>query len=250
MFTMIDFKNNEIRKKFKHVLKEQKFLSDILEYLEREYKEIIVQDIIYSENMLEIRLKCDISLVSMNLDFVKNETMIVCPSWPYTVVFSNHAFKNGIPMLRLYRKGERSIIDRSIKYLNSTYSKVKIIELVTPNESYNITINQLDKPLDKELLINNLLDANNFINDINDVFVIIKNTIDINVFEIKINTMKNKSDVLITYEGNLTKYVFYEENSEFKERIYLENNEFYREKTIKEKIDGDIPLVKKIGGLK
>lgn len=250
MFIITDFKNNEIRKKFKNILKNQKFLTEILNYLEREYREIIVEDVVYSEKMLEVILKCDTSMVSINVDLGKNETMIICPSWPYTVVFSNYVTKSGIPVSRVYRKGERSIIDRSVKYIDSPYSKVKIYELVTPSENYNITVNEFDKPLDKDLLINNLLDSNNYINDINDVFIIIKKTIDISSFEIKINTTKYKSDVLIVYEGSLTKYIFYKENDKYKEKIYLENNDFFSEKTIKEKIEGDNPLIKKIGGRK
>lgn len=247
MFTKINFENNEIKKVFKSIIREEKYLCDVIGYLEREYKEIVIISIFPSENRLEINLKCDNSSVSVNINFDKNQTLVVCNEWPYSLVFANSITRIGLPIGKLYQNNERLLMDKSIKYNNTIYDKMKAYDLITNNNTFGITINEYEKKLNKKALIEALLNEKNNTENINDIFNIINGVININDYEIKINTYGSKSDVIITNNGALTRYIYHRENDEYKEKIYLENNMFYREKTVKEKIDDDIPLIKRIG---
>ena len=245
MFTKINY--SKLQKEFKSILKEEKYLFNILSYIEREYKEIIVNNIIPSEDQLQIELKCDNSEVLVNLDFRKDQTFVFSKDWPYSLVFANHVTNMCMPVGKLYQNSDRSIMDKSVKYLNTAYAKIKTYDLVISNNLYGITINEYEKKLDSRLLIETLLDEKNVINNINDLLIVISNVININDYEIKVNTFGNKLDVIILNNGFLTKYIYHEDKGEYQEKIYLEDKAFYRERTVKEKIEEDIPLVKRIG---
>ena len=250
MFTKISFENNEIKKVFKSILKEEKFLYIIINYIEDEYKKMIIKDIKINNEELNIYLLCDNSDVLIKVDFIKDYTSVSNQNIPYELIFANHITEMGIPIGKLYKSEDRKLLNKSANYLNTVYSKMKMYELSVANKTYGIIINEYEEKFNERLIINKLLDTKIDINSINDIISVINEVININDFEIKINLLGENPDVLIMDHGVLTKYIFHKESDEYKEKIYLKNNEFYKEKTIREKINEEIPLIKKIGGRK
>ena len=250
MFTKINYCNNTIKREFKNILKEEQNLYGIINYLEKGYKEIMVDNIIIDKDLLRIYLICDESLLIINIDFLKKQTLLISPNWQYELIFSNNFANICMPIGRLYKNKYRSVLNKSIKYLNTFYSKIKMFDLNVLNSTYSITIDELESDINERLVINVLLDENNIINNINDVLTVLSKVIDMNNFEIKVNTLGDKSDVIIINHGNLIKYIFHRDGEKYKEKIYLENNEFYIEKKVKERFDEDIPYIKKLGEMK
>ena len=79
----IDFENNEIKKEYKNLLKEENFLLNILYSLECEYQTIVIIDIIKEDDMTKIITKCDNTVININIDYEKNQTIYSAGSDEY-----------------------------------------------------------------------------------------------------------------------------------------------------------------------
>ena len=244
----INYENNEIKKEYKYILKQNGFLYDIMDYLERDYRLVTIKNIIINEDEMSIITECDGTLVNINIDYLKKQTILISTSWPYSIIYSNSITKNCIPIGKLYKNNERYVLSKNFVKARNAYSKLKIFELKVNNQVYGITINEFNKKLNEQEIINFLLNDENEINCVTDILTILNKIIDINNFEIKINNMTDNTSIIIIDRGKLTKYVEFYEKDDYKEKIYLNNNEFYIEKTTKEKIDvKNISYIKKIG---
>lgn len=243
----INFENNDLKKEFKNLIKEESFLSLILDDLEKKYQNIIIKNIINLQDEIKICLNCDDTEITINIDLKKNQTMLISSYLSYATIYPNYFKKAYFPIGKLYTNNTRSLLNKNMVKANGIYDKINVFELIINDIKYGITITEYTRKLNSILLINALLSDEYEINSIVDILKVIGNVININDYEIKITNLLDNISSLIIDKGELTKYVEYNENDNYKEKIYLENDNFYIEKTTKEKIDDREVLVKKMG---
>ena len=242
----IDFANVDIKKQYKLILKEEGFLTGLLSSLEKEYQSIIIKDILNNEKNIQLIIECDGIVINIDIDLENNRTVLKSPSWEYEMIYSNYVKRIYELVGKLYRKNNRSILKKYHMKINSIYDKMKSFELTVNNKVYTIIITEFKTKLNDKIIFDSLLDEDHDINCMIDIFKILNTILDINEYEIKISNL-NEKGMMIVDRGKLTKYVEFREKENYKEKIYLENNEFFIEKTTKEKFDEEIPFVKKIG---
>ncbi len=241
----VNYNNCDVKRDFKRLLFDNPVLYDILDWLKEKYEVITIMEIM-NNNPINIIINCDNEKIIIDIDINNKQTMISNSLWQYQILFSNIGQKGSCFIGKKYSNKDKSVLMRNV-IKNPLFASIHVYELRINDQVYNITINEFGKKTNDIVIINALLNSDFEVKRIIDILKIIGNVIDISDYEIKVSN-QDTGDVIITYKGEITKYIEYHENDDIKEKIYLENGEFFIEKTKKMKLDDmEREYIKKIG---
>lgn len=240
----IEFENKELKSIYKSIFNLYPGLSGVI-FIIQNGKSIKVTDIKSEENEIRIYVSKNKKDCIIVIDLLRNIICLIEPNKEYTTLYSNHSRKHLVPIGYLYQKDNRKIIEKYMIKLNTDMNKLKDIEIDENGTRYFLHLKKNDYYFDEKEFIKQLLYEKEF-NSFRELFIIIYQLINGKNVDIKLSDANGS--IVTTQDDLITKYIEYQEKDNEYQKIYLENNEFFIEKKVKEEYQDDMTsLVKKIG---
>ena len=231
----LEFNDENIRVKFKNIERLYPAITSVIYTLG---DNSIIMDII-TDNNIQIIVSNN-GLINVYIDLLSKKIKVIDSKKQYTIVYDNYPKKHFIPIAYEYQNDSCLLIKKN----NVSLSDDKCYyDLIVNDNMYTIIISK-DNLFNEDTFIKYLLNQKNIINNIRDLFklLIIYNN------KMCFKVADTKGSVIVINKGILEKYIEYINDNNNYSKIYLENNEFYIERKVKEKYDDkDIALIKKIG---
>lgn len=245
----LEFDNEEIEKVYKSYAVNHPGLSSVIKIIKKEYGNLKVMDVISNVYDAQIIIDNGKGLINIYLDFLKRKIKVSGLNKKSTEVYDDLYKNKPIPDSYEYENEDKVIIKKKVYNLEN--DKAKKLHYVIFNKKdgnqYTMIVTYTKLKYDEQDFINYLLN-NCDTTSIRTLFLSLSKYLNSSLFDIKITD--NKGCIVNIKNGVLAKYVEYIENEEKYSKVYLENDDFYINRIVKEKCnDESIRLIKEIGGV-
>ena len=241
----VEFYNNKIKEEYQNIISHHYGLAHIILSLIKDNGEIKIMAIEDDLDVKNMYIMANDELITIKLDFLKKK-LYLKQNETFSEIYDINAKKNVMPTGYLYENDARSITKVILSKLTSTIGKIKYYEIKENNNQCFVIINDINSMINENELIQNLLDSNNQLDNIRNVFLTITNLIDTRNIDIKLSDAKGSC--IVISNGEVLNYLEYQEQGKDYQKIFLKNGEFYVEKkVVGEYRDEVTSYVKKLG---
>ena len=239
----IEFKNEKI-KEFYNLLTNTHFgLSSVVSLFQE--KKTIVESIISDSYNVYLSLKSNDELSIIEINLLKNKIYLKLPDKPYREIYDDIPKKMALPIGFEYQNNDNYIIKKNIFNKEDNKNKKYYYDIYLNDHNYNIVINDDKNIFIEDIFIKKVLYSQKTIKGIRDLIKIILDNFN---KSITIKIVDNIGSIVIINDGNITKYEEYRDKDNEYQKIYLENDEFFIEKRIKEAYKDEMTeYIKKLG---
>ena len=225
---IVEFNDENIKNDYKAILKKHHAIDNILCTYFNSDNVLKIMDVINDEYNTQIIISSNNSLINLYVDILDKKIKIYDDTKQYITIYDDIPKMTVYPNGYLYQNENISIYKRPI--VNLTNENKLFYEVNDTSNTYTIIIDCKNIQYNENDLINRLL--NNKKTSIKDLFLDITKYLNINLFDIKI--ADSKGSIIVVQNGELIKYIEYIENKDNYSKVYLENNDFYMERMVKE----------------
>ena len=239
------YSNDNIKTRYNEVILFHPVIPSIIELLCKD-NEFQIIDIINDDFVTQVIISINNRLINICIDTLSKKIKIVDLNKNYYEVYDELPTKKIIPCEYEYHNNERILIKKNnINFCIDDKTNF-FYELTINNNQYTFIISNSNNKFDEDKFINYLLNKYVVVNSVRELFLAILLFANYREFDFKIADSKGSS--IVMNNGKLVKYNEIIENDNSYSKIFLENNEFYIEKKVKEIYqDEDTILIKKIG---
>ena len=242
----IDFNNEDVKTKYKYLLKDHRGMSGIMTLLLFDKLPIKIISIDNNEFGTQMLINKDGENIYIYVDYLKKKIYLDNANTPYMEIYDDFPKKNVNPIGLLFKHNDRVITKKITYKLGEADDDVKYYHLEENNNHYTILISSKDRKINEDKIILKLLSSSMKYNSIREVFLAIYEEVDSRHTNIKISD--SKGSIITLHNGKILNYVEYCEKDDHYDKIYMENDEFYIEKKIIEKYQDNLTsYIKKIG---
>lgn len=241
----VEFIDKETKNLYKILINEHQGLASVINSLLQK-DNVKIQDIINDNYIVQVITSFGKELININIDLLKNKIYVVSSCKPHKEIYDNFPKKDIKPIGYEYQNGNRIVIQRNIFSYDSSNKKTYYYDIIDNDNSYNLLIEDKNSSFNSDDFIRRILYNSMNYSSIRNLFVTILNELNSNLLSIKITD--DLGSVIVIDKGIVTKYLeIYETNNEY-QKIYLENEEFYVERKIKEVYEDNLTsYIKRIG---
>ena len=241
----IIFNDNETKKYYRDLLRFHPGLAGIMLKLSRD-KKVIIKSIIRDSYNVTIKTMVNEENIDIYVDFINNRICLINPSKQYKEIYANYYQDKPRPVGYEYENNTRKIIKKDILRYSDEPKNIYYYDIFDNGHSYNVLIKEDSGLFTNDDFINRILYATNKYNSIRDLFITLTNSFNISKLDIKITD--SKGSIIVIESGSIKDFTEYRENDNEYQKIYLENDEFYCEKKVKEVYQDNLTsYIKKIG---
>ena len=242
----IEFSNENVKAFYQTIINEHRGISGLILKLLQDNDNIMVKDVVNTEYGAQIIFEIGNEITTIDIDYLKKKIYFKRPNTKYKEIYDNYPRKNISPSGYLYQKDNRSITKKLLFDIKNDVNNVKHYEINENGSHYSIVVTCKNYDFNEETFILKLLHAPNNFSNIRGVFITINELVNFKYFDLSIADSKGSN--ITVKDGEIKEYIEYYEENEHYNKIYLENNEFYIEKKVREKYEDNMTAyVKKIG---
>lgn len=252
----IDFIDSEIKKQYKSIVNNHVAALYVIDELPKIAEKLSVNndkknkgkivDVTIGTSFACITVLIDNIPFDININYDDKKIKIASIKLPYKIVYDDYPKKYFIPNGYEYQKEDRIVFHKYLTRLNPTYANMYLFKMTCVKNEYNISIEADSGWFNKKDFIQKLLDIESNISSIKNLMLILSQILDLKKCKIKVVDRDNNK-IMINH-GVLVDYYEYRRNENEKQRIFFENDEFYVERIICEKDQGEVSsYIKKLG---
>lgn len=244
----LEFNDDKIKAEYKVFESTHPVLSKIIKILQEEKGKLKVDDIINDIYYNQIIISSNEGLINLYIDFINKIIKVIDLNKPYAICYEDSFREKIKPIGFEYENDKMIIFKKNINFINDDEMKKCFYEITDKetNKEYTMILSYLNAVFHEEDFINYVLNRCE-IDNIRKLFVSLSKYLNFNMFNLKLSD--SISSTIVMENGELTNYLEFQETDHKYARIYLENNEFYIEKVVKDHYnDASLNLVKEIGG--
>ena len=239
----LEFNDKNIELKYKNVLARHSTIDAILNTYSKNDDICRIMDILEDEYSIQVIVSNNSKLINIYIDILAKKIKIIDDTKEYVTIYDDLPKKLVCPIGYLYENDSLNVFKKHIVSLTDQH--IYFYEINDINNTYTLIISYKNIKYDENDFINHILNSRKTSN-IKNLFLDVSKYLNINLFDLKLTD--SKGSIIITKDGELVKYIEYIENKNNYSKIYLENDDFYIEKIVKEKYnDESLHLLKEIG---
>ena len=240
----VEFNNDEIKEYYKSLIRNQQGLSSVMLSL-LQNNNLIIQDILNDDYIIQIIVNSDDDLINVNIDLLKNKIYVISTKNEYKEIYDNFPKKHVAPIGYEYSNGNKKLIKQNTFNLDNR-PKAHYYDISEDGVNYNVLVVDDKNSFNEQEFIKKILYNNTSYKSIRELLVTILNMPDLGKYTFKMTD--TKGGIAIIDHGNLVSYMEFKEKNKEYQKIYLENNEFYVERKVKEVYEDDMTTyIKKLG---
>jgi len=240
----IKFNNEEIKEYYNSLIKRYQVIDGIISSILRDNNNLLIDNITNDSYNTDFMVITDDNKIIISIDLLKNCIYVDNPNKPYREIYSNYVRTRLAPNGYEYKNKDKVLIKRVLSY-ESHNEKKAYYDIYNDNSVYSMIV-ETNNEFNEQEFIDSIISEKNTYKSIRDLVIILLNLYIINNITVKLTD--TKGSIVIIENGVIKKYLEYREKDTEYQKIYLENNEFYVEKKVKEVYQDDMTnYVKKIG---
>ncbi len=241
----VEFKNKEVKEFYRSLCNTHQGLTSVMLSLLQKNKVMII-DIFSDSYIVYISINFGDEEMCVEIDLLKNKIYLVSQNKEYKEIYDNFPKKHAAPIGFEYQNQDKLIVKRNIFDTTDDGKETYYFDITINGRSYNTIIEDENNNFMEDIFIKKILYTDTKINSIRDLVKVVLEITRNRLLNIKI--ADSMGSIVVIDKGNITKYQEYRDNKDEYQRIYLENDEFYIEKKVKEVYSDDMTAyIKKLG---
>jgi len=241
----VEFENTKTENVYNKIVETQQSIEGVISLLSQRGELKIINILINSNNVL-MDTKLNGELMNIEIDLNKNKILVISPNKSCVEVYNNFPKKNLSPLAVEYHSGNKSIVRQNIFEYEYDDENKYYYTIQDNNCNYSIIIKDKNENFNEEEFVKAILYSNIHIGNIRDLLMIISNYMNNRLLNISL--ADGLGSIIVINYGKVTKYIEYRDMGDEYQKVYLDDDEFYVEKKVKEVYNDNLTsYIKKLG---